>query len=278
MIFIILTIFVLLLISVLSFSHYKKRQQHNTQRQGLKRIREIKRLITLVQKHRGLTLAWLNGDTSVDDQLTQLKKNINSLNNFVLHTNISHNDRWISYYDHWQRLLTTKLGQSILNSYDQHCLMVKNLSYLLEDTAEHHMLTADYIQNMPNIGYAWRELIITVENIGQSRAIGTAVTSKKHCSSVDKIRLNFLTLNMGKISRDTFVKLSYAPDQKVKHDTLLKLAKTKMENLIETIQEQLINSAHIEIDHHHYFKLATDTIEEFDNIFEHQIKQLSEAI
>lgn len=278
MIIVILTIFVLLLVSAFLYSHHKNSQQVKTQRQGLKRIREIKKLITLVQKHRGLTLAWLNGDNSIEVQLNNLKKDINSLNNFVLQTDICHNDRWISYYDHWQRLLTTKLGQSLLNSYDQHCLMVKNLSYLLEDTAENHLLTADYITDMPNIGYAWRELIVTVENIGQSRAIGTGVTAKKHCSSVDKIRLNFLTLNMGKISRNTFDKLSYSPDEKIKHETLLNLAKNKMDNLIKTIQEQLINSTHVEIDHHHYFKLATDTIEEFDNIFEHQMKQLSKAI
>jgi hypothetical protein len=88
---------------------------------------------------------------------------------------------------------------------------------LLEDTAENAHLTADFLPELANIGYVWRELIIATESIGQSRAIGAAIAVQKSCSSVDKIKLNFLIQTMKNLTADTLKNLSYLPDESNSH-------------------------------------------------------------
>lgn len=268
----------LLVVCILIIKRFNKNKIKQTQLLGIGYITQLKPLISLVQQHRGQSSAWLNGDLTVKPKITSLQKQIGNIINDIKKTELHTNERWVSFDDHWQRLLNLKTKSSVANSFEQHCLLIKNLSYLLEDTSETYLLTAEYCNTFPNIGYTWRELIIATENIGQARAIGTSVCVQKVCSSVDKIRLNFLTENMQKITANTLHKLHYLSDEVDQHDDYINAATLKMEDFTQVISNDLVNSPVIIIDHQRYFALATSAIAAFDDIFYHQVEQLKKLI
>jgi hypothetical protein len=269
---------IIFVVVVFMIKQRNKGKIRSSQLVGIHIISQLKSLISLVQQHRGLTSAWLNGDVKVEPKLMELKRSIQSISNLLHETSINSSERWIGFSDHWQRLLKLRNKPSVANSFEQHCLLVKNLAYLLEDTADNYFLTADYFNDLPNIGFTWRELIVSAENIGQSRAIGTGVSAQKYCSSVDKIRLNFLTETMNNVTLETLSHLSFLPNESAKHKQLVSAATLKIEQLIKTITQELVNTNSISINHQQYFTLASSTMQCFEEIFDHQIKQLAKTI
>lgn len=276
---ILITCLVIFILAAIFFIKQKKRSnKKRTQQQGLVYIGEIKQLITFVQQHRGLMSAWLNGDTSVHTKLAQLKQKIAQTHKGLAVSPVSKNDRLAGFNDHWQRLLQLNNKPSVANSFDQHTKMIRNLAYLLEDTAESNYLTADHLEVLPNIGFVWRELVLATENIGQSRALGTGVAAQHFCSSVDKIRLNFLTQTMADTVKNTLQQLSSLPHEQSTHKLLISSATNQMNQLINTISEELVNANKVLVDSSDYFDLATNTMQQMNAIFDHQIKQLHSSL
>lgn len=269
---------IFMLAAVFFVKQSKVNKSKKMQQLGLVYIAQIKQVITLVQQHRGLTAAWLNGDTKVQTKLVVLKQQISQVMKSLEDSTVGKNERWIGFADHWKRLLQLNNKPSVTNSFEQHTKMIRNLAYLLEDTAEKSHLTAGYLPELQNIGYVWRELVLATESIGQSRALGAGVAAQQFCSSVDKIRLNFLMQTMIKITEHTLQRLSYLPDEKHEHTKLVRQATEKMNQLIQVIGDELVNAKKITINNNYYFDLATETMKQMNDIFEHQVKQLHSAL
>jgi hypothetical protein len=272
----------ILLLTGLTFAllhHYKIKKQKKLQKQGLVNIAHLKRLISLVQTHRGLSSAWLNGDESKRTALQAIKQQVHvEIEALTSQPSIQATSRWVGFLDHWGRLNKKDNQRNPDNSFKQHTQLVANLLYLLEDEAEHSHLNAICLPKLPNIGFVWRELVVTTETIGQSRAIGTGVATSRICSSVHKIRLSFLQQNIQKTMNETLSKLSSLQAFTDKHTELLKIASAKMEVLSKTIEDELIGTATIKINQDDYFALATDIIKALDDIFDNQMQQIEQTI
>lgn len=275
-------VIILSLIVVISLVFYihrrKRRNMKKFQLLGLVYIKQIKKIISLVQAHRGLTTAWKNGDSSQHTKLVKLKQQISQETQKLVTSSVSENERFEAFSDHWQRLVKIDETISSSNSFEQHTKMIKNLAYMLEDTAEAHHLTASFVTEFINIGYIWRELIVAMESIGQSRAIGTGVATLQFCSSVDKIRLEFLIQSMTKVSDHTLQNLSYLSQEQNTHLKLIEKASKKINTLISVITKELLEEAEVSINNNSYFDLATHALAEIEEVFIHQIKQLNIAL
>jgi len=273
---------ILLTISLIFIHLYKVKKTRSEQFDGLANIANVKSLISLVQKHRGLSAAKLNGDSAKTAELATIERSINDICTVLNHTKVITNNRWLSFYDHWRRLikLNTNIEQDIDtdNNFKQHTKMISNLLYILEDEAERSHLNSLSIPSMPNIGYVWRELVVTTEIIGQSRAIGVGVATTKICSSVDKIRLSFLEQHITKTNNDTLSQLHFLNSYNEQHHYLLNLAQEQMMTLTNTIQQELIEKQPITINANDYFNLATDTIAAVDDIFNNQLEQIKTTL
>jgi hypothetical protein len=188
------------------------------------------------------------------------------------------NGRWDSFVDHWARINQPGNTNDADNNFKQHTQMIANLLYLLEDEAEHKHLNAMSLQALAHIGFVWRELVQTTEMIGQSRAIGTGIATRKICSSVDKIRLSFLQQNMQKTINETLPKLGSLDSESEQHKALLTTAFATMQCIMETIKSDLIQADKITITQDQYFALATNSIKSLDEIFKHQLAQVKQVI
>lgn len=272
------TIFILMTLSLgaMLFIWYslKVKKHRKLQRQGIENICEVKEVITLVQQHRGLTAAWLNGENQVTAKLETIRLQVSRQMTKLSSTPVVKSERWLAFRDHWHRLLEISRKTSSDNSFEQHTMMIKNLAYLLEDTAENAHLSADYLPELSNIGYVWRELILTTENVGQSRAIGTGVATQQNCSCVDKIRLNYLIQTLTQTSESTLQNITALPQEHQTHFRLVKGATTKLKQLTQVMSSELVNTPKVTINNSQYFDLATDAMSKLNEIFDHQIRQL----
>jgi len=269
-----------LILSGVMMSHYYqvKRKKH-LQKEGLATILHVKSLVGLIQAHRGLSAAWLNGDKTKHSYLVALEQQINEeLDYLHQQKTIIENSRWESFIDHWGRLIKYDAGCDVDNNFHQHTQLIIGLLYLLEDCAEFHCLNAMSLPKFPAIGLVWRELVTATESIGQSRGIGAGVATCKSCSSVNKIRLSFLLKHIQKTTNETLTRLSSLEEFTDKHANLLKVAQLKMKTLIDTIDKELISTDSITISQDVYFALATDCIKAVDHIFELQVQQIEQVI
>lgn len=246
---------------------------------GIKKVSCLKKLISLTQSHRGLSSSWLSGDHTKQLALKQIVKNIQDvIQELTYKHDIKTISRWDSFNDHWSRLRNKKTITSANDNFHQHTQIIRNLLYLLEDEAEHCNLNKSHLPELPNIGYVWRELLVTAENIGQSRALGTAVATTKTCSSVDKIRLSFLHKHIETTTNQILTKLSSLKELADEHEKLLSTARVKVAEFTRLIQRELIETKQVTIDHNEYFTLASDSMKSLDDIFNHQLKQVEQVI
>jgi hypothetical protein len=269
------SLIIFLLAGIFYVRNRKLQQIKKRQQQGLFYVSQIKKVIALVQQHRGLTAAWLNGEKALENKLMMLKNQVAREKSELSNKDVIENDRWVGFCDHWQRLLRLNNTITVANSFEQHTKMIRNLAYFLEDTAEQYHLTADFLVTLPNIGFVWRELVLATENIGQSRALGSGIAAQKKCSSVEKIRLNFLVQNMLQVTDNILHQLSSLSDYTHDHNRMTEVANSKMRELITTIENELINANSINIEPGEYFNLASNTMSQLNDIFDHQVKQVS---
>lgn len=269
----------LVIFSVVTLHYYKVKHLKKLQIKGVSNISHLKALINLIQIHRGLSSALISGDQSKQIQLLSIQKKIHFESKHLQdQTSITGCDKWESFTDHWGRLIKPTSRRDTDNNFKQHTQLVTNLLYLLEDEAERSHLNASSLPTFKNVGFVWRELAVTAETIGQSRAIGMGVATSKSCSCVHKIRLSFLLQKIQQTMDETLPQLSVLESFQYKHDKLLNVAISKMEFLIATIEQELLKSSNITIDQDKYFALATESIEAVNDIFNHQIEQIEQSI
>lgn len=274
---------VILIISILIFS-VRSHQENLTRRtqlksHGIQNISAIKKLINLIQIHRGLSSAWLNGDKSKKVNLQRTVQEIKTITRELNNKDsLKESQRWLSFIDHWSRLSQKAINANANDSFNQHTQLIANLLYLLEDEAEHSDLNVNHLPELPNIGFIWRELLVTAENIGQSRAIGIGVATTKVCSSVDKIRLSFLHKHIQQTTSEILVKINALNDAKSAHEKYLRTAKSKIALYTRTMQQEILEKNQITIDQNEYFSLASESMKALDDIFFHQLSQVKQLI
>lgn len=252
----------------------KKSDVHTHQLTGIELVEHVKNLIGLLQKHRGLSAAWCQGDSKVVPELGQIKSEIKRIM-LALEPSISGSDRWGGFCDHWSRLAANKGDVTAENSFKQHTHMISNVLYLLEDVAEMHHLSSDFFPEYNNIGYVWRELLSITESVGQSRAVGTASVTAGVCSSVERIRLKFLRQHITQVSEKVLKNLT-APDKEMNNLIEDGLRKTRF--LTSAIVNEILDTDEITMSRNDYFELATDTMASLNKVFEYQLKQIKQTI
>ena len=161
---------------------------------GLSWLHEFRLLLTVIQQHRGLSNGYLCGDHALLDRITPLQVNINQQNRQLITACswLQNNPNWQGIDSHWQRLSAGFKQLSSENNLEQHNKLITNLLYLIDDCAEQHRLYEIKDDQQRSIRYLWQELLVTAENIGQARALGTGVAASGSCSSVERIRLSYL--------------------------------------------------------------------------------------
>ncbi|MDO3387648.1 nitrate- and nitrite sensing domain-containing protein [Gilvimarinus sp. SDUM040013] len=238
----------------------RKKARIRQQMQGLHLLRNLRFLLSELQQHRGLSSGWLNGATELDSKIRKLQGDITRQKSDASRSSLwlAGNARWLSIIDHWQRLEAGFNDLELDQNIKQHNALIQSLLYLIDDMAQSHDLLLINVKGKP-LNFAWRELLIAAECVGQLRAMGTAVAASGECSVVSRIRLNYLCQ---KIDSATTTAWQTMPPQHEHKQKLIDLNHYVAHTIIQ--REQAANAEN-------YFALATEAIEGIYNQFDQAI-------
>lgn len=271
---IIITVFIIVLIvTLITLKKNRDRQQYNA---TLPKIIQLRSLITLLQKHRGMCASFLQGDqtslTVIKTISSKIPHSIEQLDNSPI---INQNARWLGFKDHWKRLKDNGITLSLEKSIEQHTDLVTNLLYLLEDIAEQQGLDKTAFEHIPHISLLWRELPFTAEYIGQSRILGTAIISAGLATPDDKVKLGDLETQISQLVKDVFQQIQSNGPVKPEQQQFIQLAIEACQTFTNIIRKELLSNREITIKPSDYFKVATRSIDAIHRLLDSELQGLS---
>lgn len=302
-----ITIVVVLLAGVLFLSwrvKLKARLEYAQARDLLNEIGSLKSLLLMVQRHRGLSSGYLNGDTSLKPAVANIAIEINKIWSALdqRYPDLKNDALCEGIREHWQRLETKWPDQEANNNIEQHNRLILNLLYFIENEAEKSAAVVR-IGRQYGCDVIWKELLETIEAIGQTRAIGTGIVASGHSSAVERIRLKFLLekvdLHLAVLEssfnkrRNSDLKLNELLKAKQSAQTLIQFVESHMSsNTLNTElsaveqenqkQEPAMGSAgeasHNTLSSEYFFGLASAVIEPLDQLFEQALSILKSEL
>ena len=172
------TVFAVAIISVLLLLVLllaEKNQKKSLRILGIQWLQAMRMMLMHLQKHRGLSSAYLAGSMDSKKQLDavrdQISADIDNITN--LGEWIHDNQDWQGVTRHWAKLSMAGVNMSADQSFNQHCRLIASVLVLLEEIAQHHQLENN--SRYSDLKFIWHELLNIAELIGQSRAIGMQV-------------------------------------------------------------------------------------------------------
>jgi hypothetical protein len=208
--------------------------------------------VAKVQKHRGLTTAYINGNHDRHGDIKALSLSLfDDINKIEgVGTWIQKNREWNSIVEHWTRLSESyKTSRDPANNITQHTRLIQNLLYLIEEMADEHDLLQIKLNEKVNIEFLWRDLLYAIEYLGQARAVGAGITAKRSCSSVERIKMKYL---YQKIEENCFGVTQFLPGGVV--------AEREVRDMLSTIDREILSHG-FTLDSSQYFDRATQTME-----------------
>lgn len=253
---------------ILAFLATRRRRKQRRQRQqrGLRWLEALRKMLDLLQQHRGLSTGYLNGSTSLLTQIKQLQAHIRDTQAQIIgvHASIQQNDRWQALSEHWARLTDKFRSLSTPDNLRQHNQLIQSLLYLIDDIAQQtDLLLLKNTGDQPLI-LAWRELLTAVECVGQARAVGTGAVAAGQCDTITRIRLNYL---YQKIERTCSLAWETLPPSA--------LQRTRVESLLTCIQEELLGRARPTLEVKAYFNTASDAVASLYEQYDHLVADFS---
>ena len=239
-----------------------QQQQHKRQQlqlDGLIKLNIIRKLLTRMQQHRGLSNGILHGEVDLKPRLGTVTEQINQLNIEIIdmYPDLLENERWQAMADHWQRLAIDYFNLNTRNNLEQHNKLVLNLLYLINDVAFDNQLHQLNNDKSESIQFLWQELLFTAESIAQIRALGTGIAAAKVCTRAERIRLSYLCQSL-----EQSINIQNNPDYLLKISHLLKV----IEN------EIMISRPTIKADR--FFNIATESIDMILANFDKQLNNV----
>ena len=242
----------------------KKNQQ--AQALGMKWLRLLRALLAKTQKHRGLSTAYINGDRNNSDELERLERSITEDLREVASLDrwMQENERWVGIVEHWSRLANSfKRSNDTQNNIIQHSRLIQSILYLIEEMADEHSLFS--IGDGSSIEFLWKDLLHAIEYMGQARAVGSGITAKKSCSSVERIRMKYLYKKI----EDNCLSITRRLPQG-------ELAEREVQSLLQTIDVHILGPK-CNLDSSQYFDMATKTIECLYQQYDQTLEQVKAA-
>ena len=242
----------LLLIAVIGIYCALQQNPLNAEAPIKHRLKTLRQLMWLFQTHRGKSIAYLSGDTKVLKEIEVIARQIeNAIKDYGDAEQSS--PYWSSTLTLWQRIVKQWHKSTIEENFKQHNALIKQLMYCLEDE-----LTSALIMNnkaaIYSHAYSGGKLLNVIEYLGQTRAIGTNVTSSGKCESVTKIRLSYLSQKLN----ESVCNLE-SQDIKFKHHSGL------IPPILQCVQERLLPAQNL-MSTQEWFSLCTGSI---DTLYQH---------
>ncbi|MFZ2855179.1 MAG: methyl-accepting chemotaxis protein [Rhodocyclaceae bacterium] len=213
--FLLLGILAMLILGYLFYNLYDSLNQtveySRFKRSGNAAVESISRLVQNVQAHRGLSAAVLNGNDGLRERQAAKEKEVNDALQTVagkLPASLLVSAVWKEIAVEWDQLKSVGPQKSAPESFAAHTKLIdKTLAFNI-DVADETSLTFD-----PNVDTYYlvdttlTKLPLALERLGQMRARGTGILTRKQISEQQKVELSSLTAELNYATRSLQINL-----------------------------------------------------------------------
>ncbi|MBN9421349.1 MAG: chemotaxis protein [Candidatus Accumulibacter sp. 66-26] len=177
----------LVAIAVLLFNLFNALDQvirkSETELVGIEAMKPISRLVQATQQHRGLSSGVLNGNEAMRDKRAAKEKEVSDLLKAVEPTipaALQGGEAWKHIQTEWENLRSDGMNLIVGENFSAHTALVDEILTFQASVADEYSLTNDPdIDSMYLIDTATIKLPIALERLGQLRARGTGILTKK---------------------------------------------------------------------------------------------------
>ena len=266
---ILIALFLFGLICVVFFVFISIQRQNSSRRQmqseGIALICQLRLLLELAQKHRGMTTGVLNGDNALKSDVSGLQSKLHELFGGLksLEQKLLNTDYWEDIVSQWENISAHYETCSTSANFEVHVKWIKNILYLIEDIAETHDLLRIKKLAKYRGDFLWRDWLQSIEYMGQARALGTGVAASGTFSSVDKIRARYLHDRLDK-AMQVFTEMALLPQE----------SKANIAMFLRYLSVELYERP-IKVSSQHFFQVGTQAMDCLYKSFEQAINEIS---
>lgn len=276
---IILAVCICLLLSALALQDAKqKRLKRERQLHGLEILQSGLDLMIAVQQHRGMSVAWRNGDSSFSAKLVTKKDEIarmfSTIRPLVSNTAELAPDqlRLQEIEKKWAQLSRQIEALSPDQCFTEHTALVRIVIHLIGDMGEHlGLLDGDGSELAKLSNILLMRVPLLLESIGQARALGSGYAAQGQVGAVGRIRLDFLASRILECRQA----LSLLDASSL---NTTGVATIKIESLMQTLQQQFIQSEQVSISSESFFRTATEAIDACLTLWREVAKQTGKTV
>lgn len=251
-------ILVLLLTALFCMEIQRRHQRREHRRKGLHAVQQGIELMTVMQQHRGISAALLNGDQAFAARQTAKQAEIDAalaaINRTLQadRTLAGGKDALAAIGTAWAGLRANVRSLDPTMSFIQHTDLVRSILHFIGDIGERAGLLETRNGQLARLMETLLlRLPLLVETVGQARAMGTGFAAKGKCGAVGRIRLTFLG------NRITGCLSALDPALKeVAQDS-----EAKVKTLLELLLNRIVAVERIEIAPERYYQVSTEAID-----------------
>ena len=253
---------------------------------GVTYLQSARMPLQYIQQHRGMTAAYLNGASEfkprimskrqdVDKYLAQLQQTENELGE-ALKTKGSTG----KLVRQWETIKANSLNQKVGEAIKAHSKLVADILALMSTVADNSEITLDpkldtyymgaaLISSLPNL----------MENMGQARAVGSAIAAKGEFSQKSYVKISVLLSNIDNYATQLAAGLAaaVAENEVIKHDlgSMIEANNKAVSEMKYLLQDELIKPEKITISSDEVFNTATHAINGSYKLFDAMAPELS---
>lgn len=251
---IIFTIFAIPLVALTSYLVINVNDQikfTSSEKAGLEYNSAVRDLVQNVQRHRGTTAIYLGGNESALLNLEQLQRDIQKNIEGIDSLDLKYGDllqttgEWQKIKANWLALANTVTSMPLQQAVSDHTNIIQDLLLVIVHVGDTSGLILDpelSTYHLANI--IMSEIPRAIEYMGQARATGSGVLSRRELTEDERIKLQFLTEGIDRTLRDSqrAVGIVYRENPEIKGqlEELNSLSFEAISSLVSTINNEIL--------------------------------------
>jgi methyl-accepting chemotaxis protein len=253
---------------------------------GISAIKPVQRQIQFLQQHRGMSQGVLAGNEAMKEKRAAKEKEISDVVKAVEATmaaDLVSSKAWKDIVAEWSSIKSEGLDWTGVESFSRHTILIEKTLMFMADIADHYSLTVDPdIDSYYLIDTVMNKAPVALERLGQMRAMGTGILTKKQMHDPQKIKfsalmaelngaLKILTVNLEKTAK-------FNPGLKSALDTAAKDFSESSEQINKLIVEDMMLGVFATAPKD-YFELTTVAIDKgYKQMFDTMLPTLEQLI
>ncbi len=254
--------------------------------QGIAVVKPAQRVVQFMQQHRGLTAGVLAGNEAMKEKRAAKEKDVSEAlkaTEAAMSPALVASKEWKAITDEWTTLRTDVLGWTGVESFRRHTALIDAVLTFMVGVADTYHLTIDPdIDSFYLIDTLMTKAPIALERLGQMRAKGTGILTKKQMVHEQQVEMNTLMAELNGALKTLKINLektaNFNPDLKAALDQATKDYVGSSEQIGKVIVEDMLLGA-FTMEPKDWFELTTVAIDKgYKQMFETMLPTLETLI